>query len=69
MNQQNEKVSRFIKAVQNLVVKGVDENVISQSGFPKLHEQVMGASGILCGQGKVHVDQIFSESAGEIFSE
>ena len=53
----------------DFVVEGFGEGVVGEFAFTKLHKEVLGSAFRFLVQRKFHVDEVFSDGAGEGFSE
>ena len=62
-------VFAVVVVFDNFVVEGFGEGVVGEFAFTKLHKEVLGSAFRFLVQRKFHVDEVFSDGAGEGFSE
>ena len=62
-------VFTIVVVFDDFVVEGFGEGVVGEFAFTKLHKEVLGSAFRFLVQRKFHVDEVFSDGAGEGFSE
>ena len=62
-------VFTIVVVFDDFVVEGFGEGVVGEFAFAEFHEEVLGSAFGFLIQRKFHVDEIFSDGAGEGFSE
>ena len=69
MDEDDVVVFTVVVVFYDSVVEGFGEGVVGEFAFAEFHEEVLGSAFSFLIQGKFHVDEVFSDGAGEGFSE
>ena len=69
MDEDDVVVFTVVVVFYDSVVEGFGEGVVGEFAFAEFHEEVLGSAFVFLIQGKFHVDEVFSNGAGEGFSE
>ena len=69
MDEDDVVVFTIVVVFDDFVVEGFGEGVVGEFAFAEFHEEVLGSAFGFLIQRKFHVDEVFSDGAGEGFSE